>query len=119
MKKKDWKKKIEDSCKGANVYKEYFDGAIDTLAQILETRDQIHQQYIDEGANPTIIVTTDRSGKENIHKNPLISMETELNSQALKYWSELGLTAAGFKKLNVKEDDGGSLEELLSKIANG
>lgn len=119
MNRKQWIKRITEACKSANTYKDYFDQVIETLAQILEMRDQVHQQYVDEGCQPTIIVTTDRSGKENIHKNPLISMESELNTQALKYWSELGLTAASFKKLNVKEDDGGSLEDLLNKIANG
>lgn len=119
MNKKEWQKIIKKNCKDAKTYREYFDSVIDTLAQILETRDQIHQQYVDEGSKPTIIVTTDRSGKENIHKNPLIAMEVELNSQALKYWNELGLTAAGFKKLNVKDEDDSTLEDLLSKIANG
>lgn len=119
MEKKKWKTKIIKACQDAKTYKDFFDGAIDTLAQILETRDQVHQQYVDNGSNPTIIVTTDRSGKENIHKNPLVAMETELNAQALKYWNELGLTAAGLKKLNVAVEDEGGLEELLSKIANG
>lgn len=119
MTKEKWLECITDATKEAKTYKPYFDSVIDTLAQILERRDQIHQQYIDEGSNPTIVVTTDRSGKENIHKNPLISMELEHNAQALKYWSELGLTAAGLKRLSIKDDDGGSLEDLLNKIANG
>lgn len=118
MKKSEWVERIRNDCKMANTYKEYFESVIDTLAQILETRDLIHQQFVDEGSQATIIVTTDRSAKENIHKNPLIAMETELNSQALKYWVELGLTAAGLKKLNVQEQDG-SLEDLLKAIANG
>lgn len=118
MTKKQWIKKITEDCKRANSYKDHFDSVIDTLAQILEMRDTIHQQYIDEGSQPTIIVTTDRSNKENIHKNPLISMEMDLNSQALKYWVELGLTASSYKKLNVQVDDG-SLEALLMDIENG
>lgn len=119
MTKEEWIENITDACKGAKTYKPYFDQVIDTLAQILETRDIVHQQFVDEGSEPTIVVITDRSQNENIHKNPLISMENELNAQALKYWSELGLTASSFKKLNVKEDEGGSLEDLLSKIQNG
>lgn len=118
MTKKQWKEKIVNACKTANTYREYFDAVIDTLAQILETRDQVHEEYVQGGSNPTIVVTTDRSNKENIHKNPLISMELDLNAQALKYWGELGLTASSFKKLNVQENDG-SLEDLLKSIANG
>ena len=97
MKKKEWKKRIEKACKDANNYKEYFDSVIDTLAQTLETRDQVHQEYVDGGCKPTVITTTDRSNKENVHRNPLIAMEVELNGQALKYWAELGLTASSFK----------------------
>ena len=118
MSKQEWIERITNDCKQANTYKLYFDSVIDTLAQILEMRDIVHEQFVDEGLQATIIVTTDRSGKENIHKNPLIAMETELNSQALKYWIELGLTAAGLKKLNVQGQDG-SLEDLLKAIANG
>lgn len=118
MSKQEWIERITNDCKSANTYKLYFDSVIDTLAQILEMRDIVHKQFVDEGSQATIIVTTDRSGKENVHKNPLIAMETELNSQALKYWVELGLIAAGLKKLNVQEQDG-SLEDLLKAIANG
>lgn len=118
MTKKQWIKKITEDCKAANTYKNHFDSVIDTLAQILETRDQVHQQYIDEGSKPTIIVTTDRSNKENIHKNPLISMEIDLNAQALKYLVELGLTYKSMmseQKMQMSSDS--SLEDLLKEIA--
>ena len=116
MEKSKWFKQIKTACEDANTYKPYFDSVIDTLAQILETRDELHQQYVDEGRNPTIVVTTDRSGKENVHKNPLISMEVELNAQALKYWAELGLTASSFKKLNIQADESGGFEAIISKL---
>lgn len=115
MNKKQWKERIVKSCKDANTYRESFDDVIDTLAQILETRDSVHEEYVAGGSKPTIVVTTDRSNKENIHKNPLISMEVELNAQALKYWGELGLTASSFKKLNIQESSG-SFEDLLKAI---
>lgn len=116
MEKSKWVETIRKHCEDAKTYKPYFDSVIETLAQILETRDEVHQQYIDEGRKPTIVVTTDRSNKENIHKNPLISMEVELNGQALKYWSELGLTASSFKKLNIQESDDGGLEAIISRF---
>ena len=119
MDKKGWIKTIRKACEEGKTYKPYFDSVIDTLAQILEMRDTVHQQYIDEGSKPTIIVTTDRSAAENIHKNPLISMEIDLNAQALKYWDSLGLTASSFKKLNISTDNDGGLEAFLEKIANG
>lgn len=119
MEKNKWIKRIRAACEEASTYKPYFDSVIDTLAQILETRDTVHQEYVEGGCKPTIIVTTDRSGKENMHKNPLISLEIDLNGQALKYWSELGLTASSFKKLNIAQEDNGGLEALISKISNG
>lgn len=116
MVKEQWVQRIKADCTAANTYKPYFDNAIDTLAQILETRDKVHEQYVEGGCQPTIVVTTDRSNKENIHKNPLIHMEIELNNQALKYWVELGLTASSFKKLNVPVEDNGSLADILKTL---
>lgn len=116
MEKEKWADRIKNCCISAKTYKPYFDDVIETLAQILETRDSIHQKYVDEGSNPTIIVTTDRSNKENVHKNPLLHMEIEYNSQALKYWVELGLTASSFKKLNVVEEEQGSLSDILKTL---
>ncbi len=121
MNKKEWKKKIEQACNDAKTYKPFFDGVIDTLAQILETRDSVHEQYLENGAEPTIIKYTDRSNQPNVYKNPMLIMENDLNSQALAYWRELGLTAQGLKKLNVDivKEDRVSFEDLLSEITDG
>lgn len=116
MTKTEWKEKIIQACKDAKTYKDYFDGVIDTLAQIMESRDRVHEKWVEGGCFPTINTYTDRSGKKNVHKSPLLALEIDLNSQELKYWSELGLTAAGLKRLNVKDEDNGSLEDLLKKL---
>lgn len=121
MNKAKWKKTIVDACVEAKTYKPYFEAVIDTLAQILETRDNIHQQFVDEGSQLTIIKHTDRSDRENTYKNPLLVMEYDLNTQALKYWSELGLTARSLKTIqnSLQEDQNVSIEELLSSLENG
>lgn len=121
MNKKQWKEKIELACKEAKTYKPFFDGVIDTLAQILETRDNVHQQFLDSGAEPTIIKYTDRSNQANVYKNPMLVMENDLNSQALAYWGALGLHPQGLKKLNVDivKEDRASFEDLLSSITDG
>ena len=116
MSKQEWIERITNDCKSANTYKLYFDSVIDTLAQILEMRDIVHKQFVDEGSQATIIVTTDRSGKENVHKNPLIAMETELNSQALKYSVELGLTYKSLQR-DLFNDGDVSFEDILKEIA--
>lgn len=121
MTKEKWKTIIVQACVDAKTYKPYFDSVIDTLAQILETRDQIHQQFVDEGSQATIIKHTDRSNQENTYKNPLLILENDFNSQALKYWSELGLTARSLKAIQngLAQDDGKSIEDLLSDLENG
>lgn len=121
MKKEQWKEKIELACKDAGSYQQYFDSVIDTLAQILETRDIVHEQFIEDGARATVIKHTDRSNKKNITKNPMIQTENELNSQALSYWNALGLTPSGLKKLkaDVIENNESSFEDLLNSLENG
>lgn len=121
MKKEKWKEVIVQACVDAKTYKPYFESVIDTLSQILETRDQIHQQYVDEGCQPTVVRHTDRSKMENIAKNPLLSLETDYNTQALKYWIELGLTSRSLKAIQngLKQDEGTSIEALLSDLENG
>lgn len=118
--KRRWKEEITAACKDAGTYQPFFEGAIDTLAQILEQRDKIHKQYVDEGANPIVIRHTDRSEQKYTAKNPLLALESDLNSQALAYWKELGLTMKSWKELkNQINQNVGGLEDLLKGIADG
>lgn len=121
MKKDKWREIITQACMDAKTYKPYFNSVIDTLAQILESRDAVHEQFVKEGGNYTIIKHTDRSNQENTYKNPLLVMEYDLNTQALKFWSELGLTSRSLKAIQngLKDDEGSSIEDLLSTLENG
>lgn len=118
MTKKEWIKSIKSDCEKVGTYKEAFDSVIETLAQILETRDIVHQQFVDEGSQATITKTTDRSAVENTYKNPLLVLETDLNSQALKYFSELGLTSKSLKQIQstLNTEPNESLNSLISKL---
>lgn len=122
MEKKDWIRKINAACRKAGTYQPQFKYVIDTLAQIMEDRDKVHEQYVATGSRPTII-HTNKAKEQNIVKNPMLVMELDLNAQALAYWRDLGLTPAGLKKLNaevVKEktaSDG--LEKLLAGLGDG
>lgn len=121
MKKSEWKERIVLACKDAGTYQPFFDSVIDTLSQIMETRDNAHSQYVKEGSQPTII-HINKAKEKNVVKNPMLVMENELNAQALSYWRDLGLTPSGLKKLNadgvVKTNDV-SLEQLLSNLTDG
>lgn len=120
MDKKLWKEKITKACNDAGTYQDYFDAIIDTLAQIMEERDIAHDKWIEEGSLPTII-HTNRAGEANSTKNPLLTLENELNSQALAHWKELGLSPVGLKKLkaDVLQQNETSFETLLNNIENG
>ena len=120
MEKKDWTRKIKAACRKAGTYRPEFNYVIDTLSQIMEDRDKVHDQYISTGAHPTI-THTNKAKETNIVKNPMLVMELELNSQALAYWRDLGLTPAGLKKLNAemgKKETSGGLEQLLAGLSS-
>ncbi len=99
MIRKRWKTKIKKACNLAGTYKPYFDNAIDSLAGILEKRDQVEELYQSRNEGP-LVEFTNKNGSTNLVKNPLLIMWDDLNKSALTYWRELGLTPAGLKKIN-------------------
>jgi hypothetical protein len=56
----------------------------------------------------------------NIKKNPRLIVWQDLNTQALAYWRDMGLTPAGLKKLNdaalKAAKKGTPLEEALKGL---
>lgn len=118
MKADSWKRKIRQNCEDAGTYQSQYDSVIDTLAEILQKRDEAEKEYEKKGRQP-VIEYTNKAGATNIIKNPLLIIITELNSQALAYWRDLGLTPAGLKKIKAdaaKDRNTGNLEKLLSKM---
>lgn len=118
MDKKKWKRLIKKQCESIGTYKKEFDSVIDTLADILEIRDNTLEEYRASGQGPLVEHVQDR-GARNLKKNPALQIIQDLNTQALAYWKELGLTAAGLKKINgeltIKTSTG--LEDILEQIA--
>lgn len=113
-----WRKKIRAACEEAGTYQPFFDLAIEQLAGIMETRDQAQKQYKQMGKSP-VIRYTNKGGQTNLRKNPALVIINECNQIALAYWRDLGLTPAGFKKLNggtITKDNAGSFEDLLSDL---
>ena len=104
----------------AGTYQKLFDSVIASLSEILEERDRLRKQYLDSGAQPLVVVTSDR-GAENMRPNPLLKQWTELNNQALSYWRDLGLTPAGLRKINedaMTERKLSPLEAVLNVLEN-
>lgn len=75
-----------------------FETTLTILCEVLEERDHVYKAYLEDGQRPTIIFTTDR-GAENPKPNPLLRQWQELNTTALQYLRDLGLTPAGLRKL--------------------
>ena len=98
MNKAEWKAEIEQQIKFDPDYIPSFKTTIIVLSEILEERDRVHDEYERTGANPTIIFKTDR-GSENPKPNPLLKQWNELNTTALAYLRDLGITPAGLRKL--------------------
>lgn len=116
MTREEWKNLITDACISAGTYETFFDSVIDTLSQIMETRDKAHEQFEKSGGHPTII-HTNKAKEKNVVKNPILVMENEMNAQALAYWRDLGLTPLGFKKLDKKaKEGGGALEQIVADL---
>ena len=118
MKKAEWKEKIRRSCESAGTYQTFFEDVIDSLAGIMELRDNAQEKFEASGGN-TIVKHTNKGGSTNIVKNPALVVLMDCNAQALNYWHSLGLTPKAYKSmtgsLNVKVESK-SLEEMLDEL---
>lgn len=116
-----WRKNIISNMKKAGTYAGTYDAAVATLADLLEQRDAVYQQYVDEGCEALVEKVSDR-GARNYTKNPLLATWMDLNRDALSYWRDLGLTPAGLKKLNEaalqKPEKTSALEKALANLAS-
>ena len=117
MTRNEWKKKIEKACRDAGTYRSFFNETIEQLASILEIRDEARVQYQKSGNSP-VIKYTNEGGHTNLKKNPALVVINEENQLALAYWRDLGLTPAGYKKLNGEGVDkrAGSFEQALANL---
>ena len=99
MNKTEYIQLIKEQIKVDADYITSFETTINVLAEIMEERDRVYKIYLEQGAQPIIIFETDRHAK-NPKPNPLFKQWQELNIQALGYLRDLGLTAAGLRKLS-------------------
>ena len=96
---KQWKTKIIKAAKEAGTYRPFFNAPIETLAAILEKRDNAEELFQQSGGN-VLVKHTNKGGATNIEQNPLIRLINDLNRDALAYWRDLGLTPSGLRKIN-------------------
>ena len=118
MTSKQWKTLVKRQLSALGQQEKAYDSVIATLADILEQRDLVFQQYQDEGCKP-VREYTNKAGATNINKNPLLVLWDELNKSALAYWRELGLTPSSYKKMTgdgPKKESPGGLMATLEQI---
>ena len=115
---KQWKNLIKRQLSALGQTEKAYDSVISTLADILEQRDAVYQEYIDAGCKP-VREYTNKGGNTNLTKNPLLVLWDDLNKSALAYWRELGLTPSSYKKMTgdaPKKEKGGGLAEALKSL---
>ena len=113
-----WKNLIKRQLSALGQTEKAYDSVISTLADILEQRDAVYQEYIDAGCEP-VREYTNKGGATNLTKNPLLVLWDDLNKSALAYWRELGLTPSSYKKMTgdaPKKEKGGGLAEALKSL---
>mgnify|MGYP002515746739 CR=1 FL=1 len=113
-----WRDKIRRQIQATGTYRPAFCSVVDALAKVLEQRDAAYQQFIAEGSQFVVERVSDR-GAINRAKNPLLQTWMDLNSQALSYWGQLGLTPAGLKKIDeeaMKPRKQDALAKVLSDL---
>ena len=119
MKKGAWKHKITAACKEAGTFRDYFVPVIDTLAAILERRDEAEAVYKASGGE-VLVEHTNKAGATNLEQNPALRLINDLNRDALAYWRDLGLTPAGLKKIDeqaMKQKRRNTLDKVLMDLA--
>ena len=118
MDRKEWEKVIKKASEEAGTYKDHFLPVIETLASILEKRDEAEKQFQATGGKP-VVSHTNKGGNTNIVKNPALVVYMDLNTQALAYWRELGLTIKAYKQMGYEEQKSNaahSFEKLLERL---
>ena len=116
MDKDKWCDRIKQNTEQVRTYRPAFDDIIEALAAILEQRDYVMKCYKESGGEP-VITHTNKAGADNLAKNPYLTLWADLNTQALAYWRDLGLTPSGLRKLSnetiVNFNDADPLVEFL------
>lgn len=119
MRASQWEKKLKEQIKFDSEYIPSFETTIKILSEILEERDRVYELYQKDGSHPIINYKSDR-GSENPKQNPLLRQWQELNASALAYLRDLGLTAAGLRKLQGQipknESRASKLEDFMNMI---
>lgn len=115
MNRSRWKTEIINKMQEANTYKPAFDQPIKALSEILEQRDKAYKEFKSAGGEMVVETISDR-GATNFRKNPRLQVWNDLNTQALAFWRDLGLTPAGLKRIDEQSMKKGKTSPLADAL---
>ena len=105
--------------KSIGTYQKEFLKVIENLAQVYEDMDTAREQFAESGGK-VVIEYTNKNGSTNLIKNPYFVAIEGLQNSILMYNRELGLTPAGYKKIQgnaaTAEEKKKGLGELLAEL---
>lgn len=115
MKKQSWTKRIVKAMTDVGTYQPSFDDVIDTLAGMLERRDDVEKNM---AGQPLIVEHTNKGGSTNLEQNPAIRLLNDMNRDILTYWRDLGLTPKGLKAISdaIQKEIEDPLDAVLKKL---
>lgn len=93
-----WKNLINGQLNALGLQNDAYCNIVESLAAILEQRDRVYEEFKNSGGK-SVTEYTNKGGKTNMTKNPLLILWDNLNKTALSYWRELGLTPSSYKKI--------------------
>lgn len=101
--------------KDVGTYQQSFDDVIDTLAGMLERRDDVEK---DMAGQPLIVEHTNKGGSTNLEQNPAIRLLNDMNRDILTYWRDLGLTPKGLKAISdaIQKESEDPLDKVLKEL---
>lgn len=112
-----WKTKLTKATKQIGTYKPSFDTTIALLADLLEKRDAAQKEF-EESGDPMIVELTNKS----LATHPALKLAMDCDKAALPYLNDMGLTAAGYKKIKGENKEAPKeckLEDLKSRFKVG
>lgn len=113
----DWKKEIIKQTKAIGTYRPSFDMTIEILADILTQRDRAKEQWISDGAIPTVELTN-----KSTATHPALKLVMDCEAAALPYLKEMGLTASSLTRIKGDSNEKPKeckLEDLKSRFKVG
>lgn len=107
--------KIRSDMRLAGTYREEFEPTIKQLARLQTELSRAEKAWRDDGGD-FVSEYTNKAGATNFQKNPYYSVVVDLRKEILTYYTALGLTPAGQKKINdqLKKEQKKSKLEALS-----